>query len=195
MKYLLALLLCVAVCAAAADSWQAPEVSGHASPKGERVIRVIPGTDMGAVFGFAGAQRGHAAKARVYRLDASGNYKERQEVQLVNPISPVFAAIADSGELITLDNWHNMGIGPSVIVVYSPDGKVVRSLGLEDLYSPAELQKFRLSSSSVWWRCGSEPRLDARGPTLELMDALGATLEVHLKTGEVKRSATSQAGC
>lgn len=195
MKYMSALLLGFAVCAASADSWRGPEVQGRSSPQGKRVLRVIPGTDKGAVYGFTGAQRGQAAKALVYRLDATGNYRERLEIQLLNPISPVFAAIADSGELITLDNWHNMGIGSSVVVVYAPDGRVVRSLGLKDLYSTAELQKFRLTTSSIWWRCESEPLLNARGPSLEFTDALGGSLEVNLKTGEVKRSASSHTGC
>jgi hypothetical protein len=195
MKYLFAFLLCVAVSTAGADSWGAPEALGRSSPKGERVMRVIPGTDKGAVFGFAGDQRGHAAVALVYRLDATGHYRERREIQLLNPISPVFAAIADSGELITLDNWHNMGIGSSVVVIYSPEGKVVRSLGLTDLYSASELQKFRLTTSSIWWRCESEPWLNPRKLTLEVVDAMGATLTISLKTGEVDRGTPSKAGC
>lgn len=156
---------------------------------------MVPGTDKGAVFGFAGEPRGPAAKAIVYRLRASGDYVKDKELQLLNPISPVFAAMADSGELITLDNWHNMGIGSSVVVVYSPDGAVVRSLGLKDLYSPSELAKFKLTTSSIWWRCEDEPRLHPRAATLEIRDVLGSTLEVSLKTGEIKRSEMRQTGC
>lgn len=194
-KYALALVLWFAMGAAGAYSWLRPSITAYASPTGLRVLRVIPGTDKGAVFGFAGAPRGSAAQAIVYRLGTDGNYAKHKEFQLLNPIAPVFAAIADSGELITLDNWHNMGIGKSVVAVYSPDGVIVRSLGLTDMYSPAELEIFRLSTSSVWWRCETQPQLETRTSTLEFLDALGAGVEISLKTGEVKRSPTSQTGC
>jgi hypothetical protein len=195
MRYISALVLCFIAGTVGADSWTAPEIAGHASPKGQWVARVIPGTDKGGVYGYAGEKRGEAATAIVYRLVSSSNYAKHKEFKLLNPIAPVFAAIADSGELITLDNWHNMGIGKSVVVVYSPDGGIVRSLGLMDIYSPAELEKFRLSTSSVWWRCELRPQLDPRANTLEVMDALGSSVEISLKTGEVKRSPTSRSGC
>ena len=195
MKHALALVLCLMAGAVGADSWLPQETTAYASPTGLRVVRVILGTDEGAVFGFAGAPRGQPAKAIVYRLASSGDYAKHKEFTLLNPIAPVFAAITDSGELITLDNWHNMGIGKSVVVVYSPSGSVVRSLGLPDIYSPTELKKFSLSSSSIWWRCGSGAELHPRSHKLEFMDALGSSVEISLKTGEVTRSPSPREGC
>lgn len=194
-KHALALVWCFMVGAAGADSWLPPSITAHASPTGLWVVRVTPGSDKGTVFGFGGDPRGPAAKAVLHRLRADGNYTRHKEFQLLNPVAPVFAAITDSGELITLDNWHNMGIGQSVVAIYSPEGGIVRSLGLMDIYSPAELEKFRMTVSSIWWRCAPEPVLDARKSTLEFMDALGGSVEITLKSGEVKRSPGSQTGC
>ena len=195
VKHALALALCLVTGAAGADSWSNPLPRAYASPTGLRVVRVIPGTDKGAVLGYQGAPRGAPARAIVYRLNTGGDYAKSTEFELLNPISPMFAAVSDNGELITLDNWHNMGIGESVVVVYSPQGRVVRSLGLAIIYSAEELAKLPLSVSSIWWRCGSDAELHPRSPKLEFMDALGSSVEISLKTGEVTRSPSSRKGC
>lgn len=156
-------------------------------------MRVVPSTDKRA--GHTGESKGPAARAVVYRLETTGDYAKYLEFELLNPVSPVFAAISDEGELITLDNWHNVGIGESVVVVYSPNGHVVRSLGLKDIYSAAELGKFRESVSSIWWRCGSSAEIHPRTSSVEFMDALGSKVGISLKTGEVSRSPSSRTGC
>jgi hypothetical protein len=53
--------------------------------------------------------------------------------------------------LITLDNWHNMGYGKTV-AFYSPVGKPIRAYGLSDLFTQSEIDGFRHSVSSIWWR-------------------------------------------
>lgn len=159
------------------------------------VVRVLPGSNLGAVYGFGGARKGEAARAIFYRLDAAANYVKVREVSLLNPIAPVFAAVADSGELVTLDNWHNMGIGDSVIVVYSPDGTVLRKYRLADVYTESEIAKFNRTTSSIWWRCEIQTGFETRTSSVEFADELGGNVEVNVKTGVVTRTQTSRKGC
>jgi hypothetical protein len=195
MRHALALALFLFVTQACADSWPPAKVAGIASPTGQIVVRVVPGSNLDAVYGFSGAQKGKAATAMFYRLDPRANYEKVQEVSLLNPIAPVFSAVADSGELVTLDNWHNMGVGNSVVVVYAHDGKVLRSYRLEDIYTEAEIKTFERSVSSIWWRCPSQPVFEPRTGMLELTDALGSNVSISLRTGAVTRNPTSQKGC
>jgi hypothetical protein len=195
MKYALALALSLLATFARADSWPAAKAAGVASPTGQVVVRVVPGTSLDATYGFSGAQKGKAATAVFYRLDPAGNYVKYRETSLLNPIAPVFAAVSDAGELVTLDNWHNMGLGDAVVIVYSPEGTVRRSHRLADIYTDAEVKTFERSTSSIWWRCPSTPILEPRTSSLELMDALGANVEINLKTGAVRRNPSSQKGC
>lgn len=195
MKYALALLLSLLAAAVCADSWAPTKGAGLASPTGQVVVRVVPGTNIDATYGRSGAQKGNAATAIFYRLDSAANYVRYRDVSLLNPIAPVFAAVSDSGELVTLENWHNMGQGNGVVAVYSPEGKVLRSYQLADIYTEAEIKMFERSTSSIWWRCPSLPMFEPRTSTLELKDVLGANVEINLKTGVVRRTPTSQKGC
>ena len=113
MRYVIALTLSLFVTCASADSWVPASPAGFTSPSGRIVVRVVPGSNLDAT----GEQKGKPATATFYRLDAAASYKKIQEISLLNPIAPVFAAVSDSGEFVTLDNWYNMGIGNSVVVV------------------------------------------------------------------------------
>lgn len=188
---LAALIICIP---AWADSWAPAQISAVASPKGEVIVRILPGTNLGDVYGFAGEQNGKAATAVYYRLDKAANYVKYQEAALMNPIAPVFAAVSDDGELITLDNWHNMGIGKAV-VIYQPDGKVLRTYDLTEIYTEAELEKLQRSVSSIWWRCNTNPVFERRISTLGFQDALGNSVDINVKTGKLTREASSRKGC
>jgi hypothetical protein len=176
---------------ARADSWSAAVASGVASPNGNYVVRVLPGESLGDVVGFAGSKKGRYAKAIYYRLQADNGYGKYLEVELLNPIAPVYVAVSNAGELVTLDNWHNVGFG-KVVAVYAPDGRVRRSYSLADLYSAEELGKVRRSVSSIWWRCPHAPRLDERASTLELADALGNSIGINLGTGAIVKKPSGQ---
>jgi hypothetical protein len=195
MRYVLAFALSFFVTLACADSWAPAKVRGLASPTGQIVVRLLPGSNLDAVYGFSGTQKGRAATATFYRLDAAANFEKILEVSLLNPIAPVFAAVADSGELVTLDNWHNMGVGNAVVVIYAPDGKVRRSYRLADIYTEVEMKKFDRSVSSIWWRCPFQPVFEPRTDALEFMDKLGAHVSISLKSGKVTRNPRSQKGC
>jgi hypothetical protein len=180
----LAVLLLFAICTAAiADSWPSAKVRGVASPNGNIVVRVLPGDSLGDVMGFAGEKKGRPAQAMYYRLEGD-RYIKYQEAPLLNPIAPVDFFVSDNGEIATLDNWHNMGIG-KIVVVYAPDGTVRQSHELKEIYSQADLKKMKTSTSSIWWRCNSPPLFE-RG-TVSFYDQIGNVVDVDLKIGSVTK--------
>lgn len=195
IKYLLALAAVVLSAHVRADSWAPAKTAGLSSPTGQTVARIVPGSNLDGVYGFSGAKKGAVATAILYRLDSAVNYVKAREFSLLNPIAPVYAAVTDAGEIVTLDNWHNIGTGNSVVVVYSAEGQIVRKYGLTDIYTDAEMRKFERSVSSIWWRCPAQPTLDSRAGVLEFDDTLGASVEINLKTGEIKRNPTARTGC
>lgn len=194
MRYAFALTLYFLFGSALADSWPAAKVAGVASPSGQVVVRVLPGKSLGDVYGFGGESKGEPASAIFYRLGANNAYVQLQKIFLLNPVAPVFITVTDDGELVTLDNWHNMGLG-KVVVVYRPDGQILRSYDLPQIYTEAEIQKIPKTVSSFWWRCPMPPILEPHTSTLELQDILGNNIEINLKTGALKKSVATQKGC
>jgi hypothetical protein len=193
MNRLCLLLLFLLASAARADSWPAAVPMGVISSDGKVAARILPGNSIGDVLGFAGSGKGQTAQAIVYRLGPDDKYSRALAWSLLNPVAPVFAALSDAGELVTLDNWHNMGHG-KIVVVYGADGKIRRSYELSEIYSTDERRRFQQSVSSIWWRCNAQPAL--HGPTgkLSVHDRIGNVLEVNLASGELKRLGTHP-GC
>jgi hypothetical protein len=180
------LLACLAFAAltARADSWISPSETGAVSADGRVVVRVTPGESWGEAVGFEGAPKGKHARATFYRLDEAGAAFARQrEQELLNPVMPVVFAVANDGTLATVDNWHNVGYGP-VLVVYAPSGEVVKSYALKDLYSEEQMRQFPISVSSVWWRCSQPPAIEPSG-AFAFIDRLGQRVAVDLVTGAV----------
>jgi hypothetical protein len=185
---LLALLLAgagLATPAARADQWISPTESGAISLDGRVIVRVVPGESWGEVEGFKGAPTGKHAMARFYRLDEAGAaFVQYREQELLNPVRPVAFAVADDGTLATIDNWHNAGYGP-VLVVYAPSGEIVKSYELKDLYSEEQIRQFPMSVSSIWWRCWPvTPVIEPNG-SFAFVDRLSQRVAVDLATGAV----------
>jgi hypothetical protein len=193
MRALLALALTLGSTTARADDWPGAVPSGVASPDGKTVVRILPGDSLGDVVGFAGAKKGQPARAVFYRLEGEDRYVKYQEAKLLNPIAPVVHAVSNTGELVTLDNWHNMGYG-KVVGVYAADGRLRRSYTLAELYSPEEIRRMTMSTSSIWWRCSSSPTLGPRSLALQWRDAIGHVLEANFATGAVTRTGMHK-GC
>jgi len=193
MRLLCGILLICLSSASFADSWASAVIRGAVSPNGNIVVRIIPGNSLGDVTGFAGEKKGEPARAVYYRLTEANNYTKYQAVKLLNPIAPVDFAVSDAGELVTLDNWHNMGIGQA-IAVYDPSGGVRRSFALKDVYKPDEIKKFTRSVSSVWWRCNPPPVFDQDSSSLAFEDRIGNVISIDLKSGVVSKPAKHK-GC
>jgi hypothetical protein len=136
---------------AQADDWPAPVIREVFSHSRAYFVRVIPGKSFGDTVGFSGSAKGPYATAEFYRLEKDKSYRFAATALLLNPVAPVEFFVTDRGLLITLDNWHNMGYG-KVVAFYSPEGRPFRVYGLSDLFSQSEIDGFRHSISSIWWR-------------------------------------------
>lgn len=185
--------ICTNFCAVADSSPRAKDFA-VVSPNGKTIVRIIAGNNFAQVYGYAGAPTGVMASAIYYSLDSQGEYQRQRSVFLQNPVAPLVALVNDEAELITLDNWHNMGLGKSMIVIYKANGSVRRQYSLLDLYGKNEILKFESSVSSIRWRCHFQPELTRRG-VLEIHDSLGGRLLIQPNSGAVQRLAAVQGPC
>ncbi len=81
-----------------------------------------------------------------------GKYQPIWARPLVNMIAPVDVVVDSSGRFVTtFDNWSSRGYGANAVVVYGPDGALVRAYSLLDLLLPAEIDNLSMSASSVAW--------------------------------------------
>jgi hypothetical protein len=150
MHLLLALAL-TTLPVALGDEWPSPTIREVFSHSRSYFVRVLPGTSIGDTVGFSGAGKGPYATAEFYRLEKDRSYRLAATARLLNPVAPIEFFVTDRGLLITLDNWHNMGYG-KVVAFYSPEGKPIRAYALSDLFTQSEIDGFRHSISSIWWR-------------------------------------------
>jgi hypothetical protein len=183
-----AFLACIAagciVLPVRADDWPGPVVQAKSSAQGTYVVRVVPGRSIGDVVGFAGAEKGPYATAEWYRNGASG-YQKARTAALLNPVAPVDIEVAESGNLVTLDNWHNRGHG-TVLAIYSPTGEVLKRYRLADLYAEQEIRRMKMSVSSIHWRCAGASTAFETPRELRIDDSIGGRLRVNVETGAVR---------
>ena len=179
---LLGLLLMIAMATPAlADSWANPVVREVFSASRDHFVRVIPGTNLGDTFGFAGAPKGANATAEFYQRQPDRSYRLTATATLLNPVAPVDFFVTDGGQLATIDNWHNRGYG-SVVAVYDPHGKLVRAYKLADLFTKSEIDSAQHSVSSIAWHQGPV-YINQDQRTLYLMVSSGRDMVIGLETG------------
>jgi hypothetical protein len=83
---------------------------------------------------------------------ADGSYVSVWKRELVNDVSPVTALVTtDGSNVVTFDNWHSMGYGADVVVIYGPDGQLIASFGLDHFLSMKEIAVLPRSVSSIQW--------------------------------------------
>jgi hypothetical protein len=165
-----------------ADSWRSPVVKEVFSESREWFVRIVPGTSMGDVVGFAGEPKGPYARAEFYRRQADRSYRLVADNTLLNPIAPVDFFVTDRGYLATLDNWHNMGYG-KVAAFYTPTGEPITSFELTDLFSPEESKQFSQSVSSIWWRKEQAYIRPGQQSLHVFVDGKGSELIFEIETG------------
>jgi hypothetical protein len=155
---------------ALADSWLPPTTEITPSASGRYRVTVVPRPIGGALAYFgdkvkgdepAGQRKGDAQTspiALVEHLGATGKWNLVWQMPLVNDVGPSSFLLAnDASFLVTFDNWHSVGFGDDVVVIYNGRGTLVRKLSLDQLLPPAYVHQLPRSVSSRWW--GGEHRL------------------------------------
>ena len=191
---LIAIALVVAAFHARGDSWALPGPKTYHSADGQWRLVVTPKQLKGQLEFFqdkvagvadAGAAKGNTAnepRGELYR-QADDDWQRVAGWRLVNEVSPVSAIVANDGTVVTFDNWHAVGYGDDVIVIYRPDGTLVRKLGLADLMEEEDISQLRHSVSSIWWAGTHRVDSDQRTLMLEIDAHKSETLPVSLDTG------------
>ncbi len=162
---------------AGADSWMPPKREVYEAAGKNVRFTVIPRVIADPADYFAGKvdlltpagqQADGAPRARgiLERRRGSG-WVTIWDKPLVNDMAPVTALVADDGaHVVTFDNWHSLGFGEHVVVIYRGDGSVVRSFELTDILPEDYVRALPRTASSLHW--GGEHALSADGRTLIL---------------------------
>ncbi|SKA15867.1 hypothetical protein [Novilysobacter spongiicola] len=164
---------------ASADSWAPAEVARYTSANGLARVTITPRPLGGALNYFsdkvdgtepAGQRVGEDQTqpfAMLMRRDSNGSWDTVWNAPLVNDVAPVDALVTNDGKrLVTFDNWHSMGYGSDVVVIYGQDGKLIRQFALEDFLPEAYIAFLPKSVSSIWW--GRDHYLDEQAGDLVL---------------------------
>ena len=169
-KALLPLLLLMLALVVRADSWAGPRAEGVFSKDGGRMVRIAPGEN----------EKG--ARAEFYVRTPDRSYKRVADITLLNPVAPVLTLVSHDGYLLAIDNWHNAGYG-EVLAVYDPNGKIVRSYRLEDMYQPKDVERVPTSVSSRWWRCNPTGFVDTEQTQVYISEFRGGNFVITLADG------------
>lgn len=190
--------------AAIADSWPPPKVETYESTDGQWRLTTIPRGIRSPLAFFedkvegrepAGQSRRGSPEARgkLERVVGPGRRVTVWNIRLVNEVAPVRALVSDDGEhVVTFDNWHMVGRGEHVVVIYGDDGRLVRSLTLEEILPAFWIEALPQSVSSTHW--GRGHRLDGNVLRLQVVvpqegglqtDPTFVELSIDLDTGQL----------
>jgi TonB family protein len=162
-----------------ADQWTLPKKQRYYAPNKKYYLEVTPKKLESQLQYFednvnhkdnAGAVRGvkdNRAKGAFYARRSDGPFSKKSEFPLVNEVSPVSALVSNDGNyFVTFDNWHSMGYGDDVVVLYRSDGSVIKKFGLVDLLTEGDIETLPRSISSIWW--GGDHYIDDAAEVLVL---------------------------
>ena len=213
MRWLVNLVGAVAVVAASpafADSWIPATRTSYLSPDKAVRLTVVPRDLENQLAYFAdkvdgkepaGQRRGGEPRALGILERRSGQtWTKVWEVPLVNEVAPVHALVANGGgHIVTFDNWHSVGFGDNVVVIYRSDGSMVRAMKLTDILPEDYVRALPTSVSSMWWGGKHELSRDGRQVVLKVVvpssrGSIGAPrgyvdVRIDLATGAVEKPA------
>jgi len=191
---------------ASADTWLLPEIETFESANKLYRFTVIPRALEHQLAYFEDAVAGRQKSGQhpfSYRTECrgalealtdEGTWQQLWERELVNDVAPVRVIVADSGShVVTTDNWHSAGYGSNAVVIYGPDGVLVRQFALLDFLREREFKRLPRTASSIGWGSGHYFTADgnlvlrARKQRRRYSDPTGKWIEVtvRLKDGEV----------
>jgi hypothetical protein len=145
------------------DTWLPPTVEHHYSANRKFRATLIPQRASDPRPGFAQLSLFRGDGIGVPRVIFSRRqllwYRQVASFPLLNPVAPVHVLIDNSGRFVaTLDDWHQVGYGPNVVVIYRSEGTLIRRLSLRDMVTAGDAETFSRSVSSIGWR--GRPRID-----------------------------------
>lgn len=148
---------------ARADSWPPPVKRTITSAKSDLRLTVTPRDISGPKEFFEdkadgrepagqrpkGAQHPHGVLEK--RLDGE-HWQTVWESDLINDVAPGEILIGETGRYVaTFDNWHSIGNGDDVIVIYDTHGTSARTFGLKDFLPMDYIAALPRSVSSTYW--------------------------------------------
>ena len=137
-----------------------------------------------AVGRFAELTKSNSARASYFRLDDSPeNYTRYLNVALSNPIKPMAAYVSNTGVLVTLENYGNPGHG-DIVSIYTPNGELVHTYKIEDIYTDDAISEMRRSVSIREWRHPEYPPRFSNGDFL-VADVFGNYLFFNASDGSL----------
>ena len=164
---MLAVLL--VACAAHADTITVAKRRAVVSANGAwRVVITPPG------------QLNDRSRASLYRKNWLGSWRQVAHWPFINRWSPGEVLLANDGTVVTFDDWGQMGVGDHVVVIYRPDGTVVRKLGLADLMDQYDISQLPHSTSSIRWSGTHRIDEDRRQVIIQIDAGAGEIEEIPL---------------
>jgi hypothetical protein len=168
MKYFTIIVLLIGIVVPVlSDSWREPRETDYYSSDSTYYVKIIPRTVPEKYYKWLNASPRRKKKfsaqdttivpchAKMFKKINTGD-SLIWEQKLINSIAPVSAIVSNDGKyMITFDNWHSMGYGVDVMVIYDQRGMLLKRHMLEDI-SPFPINTYEISISSVWWRCGQK---------------------------------------
>lgn len=189
-----------------ADSWALPTKKKFYAPNKQYYLEVTPKklesqlqyfrdkSDGKENAGAARDEKENRARGAFYAREDGGGYSRRWEIALTNEVAPVDVLVSDDGSyVVTFDNWHSVGYGDNVVVIYNSHGALVKKFGLADLLTEDDIETLPHTVSSIWW--GGKHYIDERSGHLVLKvvsngelssrrsDATFHDLKIDLATG------------
>lgn len=165
LRWLCGAFLLVAAAPSLADSWAMPEPKIYFSSDHRIRLRVIPRDITSQLDYFedklhrkepAGQRpdsRQTSARGVLERLGPGGKWLSVWDRPLLNEVAPVQAMVANGGRnVVTFDDWHGVGYGPHVVVIYGADGRIIRALQLRQILPQVYIDALPHSVSSIRWR-------------------------------------------
>ncbi len=157
----------VASTAVIADSWMPPSTEIFLSANQKSRVTITP-RDLDSPLeyfrdkvnekedpGLPQDARNLQALAVVEMKSDTGEWVFVWKTDLVNEIAPVSAIVSDDGShLVTFDNWHSVGYGPSAIVYYNQKEGLKRQFDLSYFLPTYYIEALPRSVSSRSWKKG-----------------------------------------
>ncbi|MBK9128422.1 MAG: hypothetical protein IPM13_11590 [Phycisphaerales bacterium] len=161
------------VLASAALAHAARPLREASSESGAYTLRIEPGR-------VGGAAPCEAVLLR--NVEGSPRGRKLWERPLVNEVAPAIALVRDDGRyVVTLDEFRRGG-ARHALVIYGPDGGLLRHFLLTDLLTGDDWPHVRISRRAITWLRDAQCGFDDRAEQFTIRLAWGRTIRVDLRS-------------